>query len=92
MNQTDTFAKSVTAVKAAYTCKLLRLLPDRRIVRMVMELVGNHSPTLATGNNKWSSLRRLKKGVPKGSTLAPFSSAFMICQPPSPESMYTPTT
>ena len=53
------------------TCKLLQLLPDRHMVHMIMEMVGNGSFTLATGNSKRSSLRRLKNDVPQGSVLAP---------------------
>ena len=40
----------VTAVKAACTRKLLRLLPDKCMVRLVMKLVGNRSFTLTTVN------------------------------------------
>jgi len=52
------------------TCKLLRLLPDRHMVHMIMEMVGNRSFTLTTGNSKRSRLRRPKNGVPQGSVLA----------------------
>jgi len=38
---------------------------------MIMEMVGNRSFTLTTGNNKIIRLRRLKNGVPQGSVLAP---------------------
>jgi len=31
---------------------------------MIMEMVGNHSFTLTTGNNKWSRLRHLKNSIP----------------------------
>ena len=66
-------------MKAAYntvwhrglTYKLLRLLPDKRMVRMIMELVRNRSFTLTTGDNKQTRLRRLENGVPQGSVLAP---------------------
>ena len=54
------------------TCKLLRLLPDKHMVRMIMELVRNRSFTLTTGDSKQSRLRRLKNGVPQGSVMAPF--------------------
>ena len=54
------------------TCKLLRLLPDRHTIRMIMEMVSNRSFTLTTGNGKRSRLRRLKNGVSQGSVLAPF--------------------
>ena len=53
------------------TCKLLRLLPDKHMVKMIMELVRHRSFTLTTGDNKQSWLRRLKNGVPRGSVLAP---------------------
>jgi len=53
------------------TCKLVRLLPDRHMVHMIMEMVGNRSFTLTTGNGQWSRLRRLKNGVPQGSVLPP---------------------
>ena len=53
------------------TCKLLRLLPDRNMVQMTMEMVGNRSFTLTTGNGQRSRLRRLKNGVPQESVLAP---------------------
>ena len=52
------------------TCKLLRLLPDKHMVNMIMELVRNRSFTLTTGDSKQSRLRRLKNGVPQGSVLA----------------------
>ena len=49
------------------TCKLL---PDRHRVRTIMEMVGNRSFTLTTGNSKRNRLPRLKNGVPQGSVLA----------------------
>ena len=51
------------------TCKLLRLLPDKHMVKMIMELVRNRSFTLTTGDSKQSKLCRLKNGVPQGSVL-----------------------
>ena len=53
------------------TCKLLKLLPDIHMVRMIMELVRNRSFTLTTGDSKQSRLHRLKNGIPQGSVLAP---------------------
>jgi len=53
------------------TCKLLRLLPDRHMVCMVIKLVGNGSFTLTTGNNKWRRLWRLENGVQQGTVLTP---------------------
>ena len=51
---------------------LLRLLPDKHMVRMIMDLVQNQSFTFATDDSKQSRLRRLKNGVPQGSILALF--------------------
>ena len=53
------------------TCKLLRLLPDKHVIKMITELVRNQSFTLTTNDSKQSRLRRLKNGVPQGSVLAP---------------------
>ena len=54
------------------TCKLLRLLSDKHMVKMIMEFVRNRSFTLTTGDSKQSRLRRLENGVSQGSVLAPF--------------------
>jgi len=53
------------------TCKLLQLLPDGHMVRIIMEMVGNLSFTITKGDVKRSRLRRIKNGVPQGSVLAP---------------------
>ena len=53
------------------TCKLLRLLPDKHMIKMIMKLVQNRNFTLTTGDSKQSRLRRLKNGVPQGLVLAP---------------------
>jgi len=52
-------------------CKLLRLLPDRHMLHMIIEMAGNRSFTFATGNGQRSRLRRLKNGNLQGSVLAP---------------------
>ena len=54
------------------TCKLLKLLTDKHMVRMILELIRNRSSTLTTGDSKRSRLRRLGNGVPEVSVLAPF--------------------
>jgi len=41
------------------------------MVHTIMEMVGNRSFTLTTGNGQRSRLRRLRNGVPQGSVLAP---------------------
>ena len=51
--------------------KLLRLLPDKHMVRMIMELVWNRSFTLTTGDSKQSRLRCLRNDLPQESALAP---------------------
>ena len=53
------------------TCKLLRLLSDKHMVKMIMELVRNQSFTLTTSDSKQSRLRRLKNGIPPVLVLAP---------------------
>ena len=67
----DLTAAYDTVWHRSLTCKLLRLLPDKHMVKMIMELVRNRSFTLTTGDSKQSRLRRLKNGVPQGSVLAP---------------------
>ena len=52
-------------------CKLLRLLSEKHMVRMIMELVRNRSFTFTTGDSKQSRLRRLRSGLPQRSGLAP---------------------
>jgi len=63
------------------TCKLLRLLPDRHMVQMIMELVGNLSFTLTTGNGKRSRISHLKNGVHRDLSWHPFSSTstYLTC-------------
>ena len=53
------------------TCKLLRLLPDKHMVQMIMELIRNRSFTLSIGDSNRSRLRRLRNGLPQRSFLAP---------------------
>ena len=52
------------------TCKLLRLLLNKHIVRMIMQLVRNRSFTLTTVDSKQSRLRRLQNGLLQESVLA----------------------
>ena len=69
VNQT---AASDTVWHHDLTCKLLRLLPHKHMVKMIMELVQNQSFTLTTLDRKQSRLRRLKNGVPQRSVVAPY--------------------
>ena len=52
------------------TSKLLWLLPDKHMVRMIMELVRNRSFMLTTGDCKQSRLKRFQNGLPQGLVLA----------------------
>ena len=56
------------------TCKLVRLFPDKHMVKMIMESVRNRSFTFTTGDSKQSRIRRLKNDVPQGLVLAPLLS------------------
>ena len=67
----DLIAAYDTVWHRCLTCKLLRLLPDKHMVKIIMELIRNQSFTLTTSDSKQSRLRRLKNGVPQGSVLAP---------------------
>ena len=46
-------------------CKVLKLLPDKHMIRIIMELVQNRNLTLITGSGKQTKLRRMKNGVSK---------------------------
>ena len=47
------------------------MLPDRHMVYFIVELISDHSFVLKTSDGQQSRLRRLRKGVPQGSVLAP---------------------
>ena len=77
----DLIAAHDTVWHRGLTCKLLRLVPDKHMVRMIMELFRNRSFTLLIGDSKQSRLRRLRKGFPQGSVSAPsfLTSTHTIC-------------
>ena len=50
---------------------LLQMIPDRHMVKLIMEMLYNRSFTLNTSDGQCSRQRRLKNGVPQGSVLAP---------------------
>ena len=52
------------------TCKLFRLLLDKHMVWMIMELVRNRRFTLTIGDSKQSRSKRLLNGLPQGLVLA----------------------
>ena len=58
------FATYDTLWHRGLTCKLLHLLPDRHMVKIIMELITNHSFTLTTQSGACSRLRHLNNGVP----------------------------
>ena len=51
--------------------KLLRTIPDRHMVRFIMEMLSNRSFVVHTSDGQRSRLRRMKNGVPQGSVLSP---------------------
>ena len=53
------------------TCNLLRLLLDKHMIKMIMELVQNRSLTLTTSDSKQTRLHCLKNGIPQKLVLAP---------------------
>ena len=48
------------------TCKLLRLLSDKHMIRMIMKVVRSQSFILTTSDSKQSRLCHLKNSVPQG--------------------------
>ena len=51
--------------------KLLRTIPDRHMVKFIMEMLSNRSFILQTSDGQRSRLRRLRNRVPQGSVLSP---------------------
>ena len=56
----DLTAAHDTVWPCGLTCKFLRLLPDKHMVWIMMELVRNRSFTLTIGDSKQSRSRRLR--------------------------------
>jgi len=84
----DLTATYDTVKHRGLTSKLLRLLPDRHMVRIIMEMVGNHSFALTSGNGERYRLRRLKNGVQQGSVLGPLLFNIHISDLPTTISKY----
>ena len=55
------------------TCKLLRHLPDKHMVKMTMELIQNRNFILTTCDSNQSRLRRLKYGALQGLDFPPIN-------------------
>ena len=64
-------------------CKLLRLLPDKHIARMILELIRNKNFTLTTGDSKQNGFRRLRNGISQELVLAPLLFNIYIYDLPS---------
>jgi len=72
MNQADSFIISVTAVKAVCTCKIVRLLPHRHMVHLIMELVGitpSPLPPLMVNGVGYDTSRMVQQGFVQGFVL-----------------------
>ena len=67
----DIIAAYDTVWHCSLTCKLLHFLPNKNMVKMIIEFITNHSFTLIIGSGTCSRLRLLKNGIPQGSILAP---------------------
>ena len=48
---------------------MMMMIPDRRMVKFIMEMLYNRSFTLNTSDGQCSGQSRLKNGVPQGSVL-----------------------
>ena len=59
-----------TVMHRCLTCKLLRFLPDKHMVTMIMELVRNRHFILTVGDSKQSRISKASKAVPQRSVLA----------------------
>ena len=51
--------------------KLLRMIPDKHLVRFITNILANRSFVLTTSDRQHSRLRRLRNGLPQGSCLSP---------------------
>ena len=71
------------------TFKLLKLLPNKHMVRMISELIRNRSFIITTSDSKRSRLRRLRNGNPQGLVLALafLISIYTLFPPQPPENM-----
>ena len=67
----DLTAAYATVWRWGLILKLLRMLPNRHMVRFISELISNHSVVVKTSDGQQSRLKRINNGVPQGSVLSP---------------------
>ena len=79
----DLTAAYDTVWNCGLTCKLLRLLPNKHMIQMIMELDRNRNFTLTTDDSKPSRLRRLKNSFPQRTVLGPLLCNIYIYDLPS---------
>ena len=67
--------------------KLLRIIPDRHLVRFITNISANRSFVLTTSDGQHSRFRRLRNGLPQGSCLFPLLFNIYISDLPKSKSL-----
>ena len=67
----DQTAAYATVWHRGIILKLLRMLPNRHMVRLISELISNHIVVMKTSDDQQSRLKRINNGVPQGYVMSP---------------------